>query len=248
MLLLLYNSSLLPKRFLYEEIPEVELLIPWVHTIIQPWEWIVIVVMRDFLADTPLSVYAQDLVVHQMIHSFSFSFPLLREFRPRRSLSDHLIISRKEIEPMEKKWVVQDDMISQCQIKTGPQVQWLSNHCSSHHPLDKWKNKMSLTGLVWASLLAQWWRICMPIQETWVPSLGQEDILEREMATRSSILAWEIPWTEESGRLEPMGLQRVSHDWAQHTAPGVVMLLPRVFQTHCFKEKKCDTVVFWWEI
>ena len=37
-------------------------------------------------------------------------------------------------------------------------------------------------------------------------------ILEREMATHSSILAWEIPWTEESGRLEPMGLQRVSHD------------------------------------
>ena len=40
------------------------------------------------------------------------------------------------------------------------------------------------------------------MQETWVPSLGQEDRLEKEMATHSSILAWEIPWTEEPGRLQ----------------------------------------------
>ena len=43
-------------------------------------------------------------------------------------------------------------------------------------------------------------------------SLGQEDPLEKEMATHSSILAWEIPWTEELGRLQSMGLQRVEHD------------------------------------
>ena len=49
-------------------------------------------------------------------------------------------------------------------------------------------------------------------QETWVPSLGQEDPLEEEMATHSSILAWEIPWTEEPGGLQSMGLQRVGHD------------------------------------
>ena len=46
----------------------------------------------------------------------------------------------------------------------------------------------------------------------WVRSLGQEDPLEKEMATRSGILAWEIPWTEEPGRLQSMGLQRVGHD------------------------------------
>ena len=53
-----------------------------------------------------------------------------------------------------------------------------------------------------------WWhggkRICLPMQETqetWVRSLGQEDPLEKEMATHSSILAWEIPWTEESGEI-----------------------------------------------
>ena len=43
------------------------------------------------------------------------------------------------------------------------------------------------------------------VQETWVQSLGQEDFLEKEMATHSSILAWKIPWTEEPGRLQSMG-------------------------------------------
>ena len=49
-------------------------------------------------------------------------------------------------------------------------------------------------------------------QETRVRSLGQEDALEKEMATHSSILAWRIPWTEEPGELQSMGLQRVEHD------------------------------------
>ena len=50
------------------------------------------------------------------------------------------------------------------------------------------------------------------MQETWVRSLGWEDPLEKEMATRCSTLAWKIPWTEEPGRLQSMGLQRVGHD------------------------------------
>ena len=52
------------------------------------------------------------------------------------------------------------------------------------------------------------------MQETWVPSLGREDPLEKEMAPHSSILAWKIPWTEEPGRLQSMGSQRVGHDRA----------------------------------
>ena len=52
------------------------------------------------------------------------------------------------------------------------------------------------------------------MQETQVWSLGQENALEEEMATHSSILAWKIPWTEGPGRLQSMGLQRVGHDWA----------------------------------
>ena len=50
------------------------------------------------------------------------------------------------------------------------------------------------------------------MQETQVPSLGWEDSLEKEMATHSSIPAWEIPWTEEPSVLQPMGSQRVGHD------------------------------------
>ena len=50
------------------------------------------------------------------------------------------------------------------------------------------------------------------MQETWVQSLGQEDPLEKEMATHSITLAWKIPWMEEPGKLQSMGLQRVGHD------------------------------------
>ena len=48
--------------------------------------------------------------------------------------------------------------------------------------------------------------------ETWVQSLGQENPLEKETATHSSTLAWEIPWMEEAGRLHSMGSQRVRHN------------------------------------
>ena len=57
----------------------------------------------------------------------------------------------------------------------------------------------------WASLVAQSVKNPPAMQETRVQFLGQEDPLEKEMATHSSILAWEIPWTEEPGRLQSMG-------------------------------------------
>ena len=50
------------------------------------------------------------------------------------------------------------------------------------------------------------------VWESWVQSLGQEDPLEKAMATHSSILAWRIPWTEEPGRPQSMGSQRLGHD------------------------------------
>ena len=55
-------------------------------------------------------------------------------------------------------------------------------------------------------------KLLSTMRETWVPSLGWEDLLEKEMAIHSRILAWEIPWTEEAGGLQSMGLQRVGHD------------------------------------
>ena len=63
---------------------------------------------------------------------------------------------------------------------------------------------LSLYSWEGTSQVTQWERIYLPmqeLQETWVQFLGQEDPLEKEMATRSSILAWEIPWTEEPGGL-----------------------------------------------
>ena len=62
------------------------------------------------------------------------------------------------------------------------------------------------------SLVAQRVKSLPAMQKTWVRSLGQEDPLEKEMATHSSTLAWKIPWTEKPGRLQSMGLQRVGHE------------------------------------
>ena len=62
-----------------------------------------------------------------------------------------------------------------------------------------------------ASLMAQWVKnppIMQETQEKQVQSLGQEDPLEKKMATHSSVLAWEIPWTEEPGGLQSMGSQK----------------------------------------
>ena len=64
----------------------------------------------------------------------------------------------------------------------------------------------------WASLVAQTGKNPPAMRETWLQSLGWEDPLEEGMTTHSSILAWRIPWTEETGRLQSMGLQRVRHD------------------------------------
>ena len=66
--------------------------------------------------------------------------------------------------------------------------------------------------LSWASLVAQIVKRLPATQETQVRFLGLEDPLQKEMATHSSILARESPWTEETGRLQSMGLQRVGQD------------------------------------
>ena len=67
-------------------------------------------------------------------------------------------------------------------------------------------------GLVTKYLVVQRLKHLTAMGETRVRSLGQEDRLEKETATHSSILAWRIPWREESGRLQYTGLQRIGHD------------------------------------
>ena len=64
----------------------------------------------------------------------------------------------------------------------------------------------------WASLVAQTVKNLPAMRETWVRSLGWEDPLEKGTATRSSRIAWRIPWTEEPGRMQFMGSQRIRHD------------------------------------
>ena len=83
-----------------------------------------------------------------------------------------------------------------------------------------------------ASLVTQTVKHLPTMWKTRVRPLGQEDPLEKEMATPSSILAWKIPWTEERGRLQFMGLQRVGQDWA--TSLSFLSLSPLPFASLLF--------------
>ena len=73
------------------------------------------------------------------------------------------------------------------------------------------------TYCIWASPVAQMVKNLPAMQETWARSLGREDPLEKKMAIHSSILAWRIPWTEDPGGLQSIGLQRVWHNWVTNT-------------------------------
>ena len=67
--------------------------------------------------------------------------------------------------------------------------------------------------MTWTSLVVQTVKLLPTMRETRVRSLGWEDPLKKEMAIHSRTIAWKIPWTEEPGRLQPMGSQRVGHDF-----------------------------------
>ena len=81
-----------------------------------------------------------------------------------------------------------------------------------------------------APLVAQMVKNLLAMQETRVQSLGQENHLEKEMATHSSNLAWKIPWTEDAGMLQSMGLQRVRQNWVTNTAKN-----PPAMQNTCVR-------------
>ena len=105
-------------------------------------------------------------------------------------------------------------------------IYWRGCLCPIVYSCLLYKNKVSIGALVYfwafylvplvfrASLVAQRVKRLLAMRETWVRFLGQEDPLEKEIATHSSILAWKIPWMEKPGRLQSMGSQRVGHDWA----------------------------------
>ena len=83
----------------------------------------------------------------------------------------------------------------------------------------------------------------LAMQEPWVQSLGQKDALEEEMATHSSILAWEIPWTEEPGRLQSIGLRRVRHDLVTKLPPqGHHSIFHDNVSLNPWKSKGCELI------
>ena len=90
---------------------------------------------------------------------------------------------------------------------------WLPS-MGSHGVRHYWSDLAAAAKIRKAPLEAQRVKRLPAMQETWVWSLGQEDPLEKEMATHSSILAWIILWIEEPVRLQSTGSQRVGHDWA----------------------------------
>ena len=91
-----------------------------------------------------------------------------------------------------------------------------------------------------ASLVAQIIKFLPAMQETRVWSLGQENSLEKKIATHSSILAWRIPWTEQPGGLLSMRLQWVIHDWITNT-----FTLSLFFSTH-ISRKLCSNYGIYW--
>ena len=80
------------------------------------------------------------------------------------------------------------------------------------------------------------------MRESWVWSLGQEDTLEKGMATHFRILAWEIIWTEEPGKLQSIGWQRIGHDWATNILPFTLKL------KHCALSNISRQINVYWSI
>ena len=119
-------------------------------------------------------------------------------------------------------WVVSIQWVERLEAKT--EFSWKENSASRQHQIAWVSNLIDwsinirhayLYVYVYTHmgfLVAQTAKSLPAMQETWVGSLGQEDCLEKEMATHSNILAWKTPWTEEPGGLQSAGLQRVRHD------------------------------------
>ena len=97
-------------------------------------------------------------------------------------------------------------------------------------------------GLPW---WLRWCGTCLPMQETQIQSLGQEDPLEEEMATHSRLLAWRIPWTEEPGGLQPIGSQRVGHNWATNTHTYNIKTSPQIYSARDPGKLHEDRILSW---
>ena len=136
-----------------------------------------------------------------------------------------------------------------------------SNHLILCHPLllpsvfpsITFQLKFTFDSIIYFSrLLAQMVKSLPTMWETWVWSLSQEDPLEKEMATHSNILAWEIPWMEEPGGLQCLGSQRVGHDWETSLSLSLfIQVYSFLLVEHDYKSclkiwvmSRCTSIVF----
>ena len=109
------------------------------------------------------------------------------------------------------------------------------NHIKKINELHSISGKVNLPN--GASLVAQTVEDLPAVKQTRVQSLGQEDPPEKEVATHSSILAWKIPWTEESGGYSPLGSQRAGHNWVTDTPQSEERPSPSNKVTHSSMER-----------
>ena len=128
----------------------------------------------------------------------------------------------------------ESEVIQSCPTLCDPMD--YSPPCSSVHRIFQARG---LECYHWAFLLMQMVKNPPAVRETQVPSLGQEDSPERGMATHSSVLAWEVPWTEEPDGLQSAGLQRVRHCKASKTFTFIIISIPREQQVLEMATGKC---------
>ena len=148
-----------------------------------------------------------------LLHCQADSFPLSHQGSPIMAFG--LPILREENSSSTFTEIFSAQIFSYVKVAFKMLLRWLLGH---------WP--ILLIGTYqsyWASLVAQRVKHLPTMWETWVQSLGQEDPLEKGIATHSSILAWRIPWSEEPGRLQSMGSQRVGHDWLTHTHQSALL-------------------------
>ena len=151
-----------------------------------------------------------------------------RKWDFKRKNGGILQVLKKQCWTMVNRSWTQTDWVYKLQLY-HLRIVWSWASLSKLVPQQNWTSKRNQEeGFVWICsqillydfkahalpLVAQRFKHLPVMWETQVRSLGQEDPLEKEMATHSSILAWRIPWTEEPGGLQSMGSQRVGHDWA----------------------------------
>ena len=161
----------------------------------------------------PLQYSGLENSIDFTVHGVAKSWRRLSDFHFHKLHSNPgtcLVANAQDLEAVQKKKQLSThDREFMARISEVPVHH--SNDLAMTFLLSKYLN---VIGRSCASLMAQWWRICLSVRETLAQSQGRKDPLEKEMATHASILAWKIPWTEKPGRLQSMGSQRVGHNWA----------------------------------